>query len=72
MGRFINADRPETSVQTPHDECVRALRRVRDYISAATREKHAAYLSALDAAHRARMMSKAKRAMRPRTCRPSQ
>jgi hypothetical protein len=65
MGRFINADRPETPVQTPHAKCVRALQRVRDYISAATREKHAAYLSALDAAHRARMMSKAKRGDAP-------
>jgi hypothetical protein len=65
MGRFINADRPETSVQTPHDKCVRALRRVRDYISTATRKKHAAYLSALDAAHRARMMSKARRGDAP-------
>jgi hypothetical protein len=65
MGRFINAERPETSVQTPHAKCVRALRRVRDYISAATREKHAVYLSALDAAHRARMMSKAKRGDAP-------
>jgi hypothetical protein len=65
MGRFINADRPETPVQTPHAKCVRALRHVRDHINAATRDKHRVYLGALDAAHRARMMSKAKRGDAP-------
>lgn len=65
MGRFINAERPETSVQTPHAKCVRALRRVRDYVNTATRDKYSVYLSALDAAHRARMMSKAKRGDAP-------
>lgn len=65
MGRFINADRPETPVQTPHAKCVRALQRVRDHINTATRAKHGVYLGALDAAHRARMMSKTKRGDAP-------